>query len=85
MPVVRRHPFVTTPTGRPTADPQRWWTLDSLRHQGHTHAEVLAFASYLQDSEDEVQAQRDRGVNTTVGLDLGPQPRGLLRRLLGGR
>jgi hypothetical protein len=71
------------PTGRRTTDPRSWWILDSLQHQGHEHGEVLAFGSYLQDEEDEVQVQRDRGVNTTAGLDLGWRRGGFLRRLLG--
>jgi hypothetical protein len=69
-----------------SVDPQRFWTLDSLRHQGHDHSEVLAFLSYLADEEDEVRVRRESGVVTTAGIDVGPRPRrGLLGRLLGGR
>jgi len=73
-------------TSSASADPQAWWTLDSLRHEGHEHREVLAFASYLQDQEDEALVQRDRGgVVSTAGIDVGPRwGRGLLGRLLGG-
>lgn len=78
---------MSAPAARSSAsdDPQAWWVLDSLQHGGHAHGDVLAFMSYLADEADAAVWQRDLGLRTTVGLDLGPQPRGLLRRLLGGR
>lgn len=59
--------------------------MDSYRHGGHTPEEVFQFASYLADEADATQAQRDLGVRTTAGLNLGRRRRGLLRGLLGGR
>jgi hypothetical protein len=58
--------------------------VDSLRHGGHEHREVLAFGAFLQDQDDEAQAQRDRGdVVSTAGLDVGRRRPRLLRWLLG--
>jgi len=76
--------MATTPAATVDELDRARWQLDGMLY-GHTHEEVLAVGSWLDDQQAKARVARPRApVNSTVGLDLGPRRgRGLLGRLLG--
>ncbi len=72
-------------TGPTAADPAVWWQLDSYRHGGHTHSDVLAFGAYVDDEQAEQARVRRAPAVNVASPDLGRwRRRGGLRGWLKG-